>query len=569
MRNSVKTVLRRLGLLAPMRDLHDAFAPGMRAERANLAALSRGLAEPLRPTPGELPRTALLVTFEGVRQITAMGPVLLALQLAGYEPVPIASGRRGLFRRAFELFGVRRLLYLEDMPKAADRCQEARRMVESCAGALGMLDLVRDGISCGKFALATLMRQLRTASINLSDPVHRQAAVSTLSLSLEAVDRAHGILDMVRPDLLVFPDRGYTPEGQLYEAALERGIPCFTWNVAHRENALVLKRYGRENRDVHFSTLSEASWDKIRRMDWTEQHWQRIYGELDGAYRTGQWYAEVGTQFNKTFPGREQLMRSLGLDPAKKTAVIFPHMFWDATFFWGTDVFADYKEWFVAALKAACANDRLNWLVKIHPAHKVKSSRDGHDGLSSEEEAIAEHIGTLPAHVRLLPPDVEVSTWSLFQLMDYCLTVRGTVGIEAAMLGIRVLTCGTGRYDRHGFTMDHQDTATYLANLARLDEIEPPSAAEVELARRYAYGIFVARTTTLSSFQLEFARDSTATIVTRPLIRGPAETRSARDLQAIADWIGSGDEDYLALEMPEGVVGSPQPTSGSFIGKDA
>jgi hypothetical protein len=54
--------------------------------------------------------------------------------------------------------------------------------------------------------------------------------------------------------------------------------------------------------------------------------------------------------------------------------------------------------------------------------------------------------------------------------MDYCLTVHGTAGIEAARLGITVLTTGTGRYDRRGFTSDSDSREEYLAKPARIQE---------------------------------------------------------------------------------------------------
>ena len=48
-------------------------------------------------------------------------------------------------------------------------------------------------------------------------------------------------------------------------------------------------------------------------------------------------------------------------------------------------------------------------------------------------------------------PDSSVSTFSLIRLMDYCLTVRGTVGLRSTIFGKLVLTAGAGRYDKFGF----------------------------------------------------------------------------------------------------------------------
>ena len=47
------------------------------------------------------------------------------------------------------------------------------------------------------------------------------------------------------------------------------------------------------------------------------------------------------------------------------------------TFFYGTDLFGSYEEWFVETMKIACANPHVNWIVKIHPANIVKNVRDG------------------------------------------------------------------------------------------------------------------------------------------------------------------------------------------------
>ncbi|MBI3392624.1 MAG: hypothetical protein HY039_05490 [Nitrospirae bacterium] len=102
-----------------------------------------------------------------------------------------------------------------------------------------------------------------------------------------------------------------------------------------------------------------------------------LHRELSENYRSGEWYSEVGTQFEKRFFAADELCRMLRLDPPKKTAVIFPHIVWDGTFFYGTDLFENYEEWLVETVRAACGNDRVNWLVKIHPANVVKNARDG------------------------------------------------------------------------------------------------------------------------------------------------------------------------------------------------
>ena len=54
----------------------------------------------------------------------------------------------------------------------------------------------------------------------------------------------------------------------------------------------------------------------------------------------------MGTQFDKVFPTRDELTGRLGLDPGLRTALVFPHIFWDGTFFWGHDLFPNYEAFF-------------------------------------------------------------------------------------------------------------------------------------------------------------------------------------------------------------------------------
>jgi hypothetical protein len=135
---------------------------------------------------------------------------------------------------------------------------------------------------------------------------------------------------------------------------------------------------------------------------------------------------------------------------------------------------------------------------------------------------------------------------SVFAVMDYCVTVRGTVGIEAARLGVPVLTAAAARYSGRGFTVDSRTPAEYLARLASIQELPPLSAAERELAERFAYAMFVLRPLVMHSVVWDYGEMGQAPRG-EIRIRSAAEWSQAADMQALARWIGaSRDEDFLA-----------------------
>jgi hypothetical protein len=504
-----------------------------------LRALRHRLGDGLRRLPREPTRSVLIVGLTGIADIVLQTPLITAFRLAGYRPMVVLNAHGAVAEATYRAVGVEEFIYHEDwLPTtvATPPMAPAPRLED-------LLALRHGDVAVGRYAISWLMRRLRNGDPDLSG-AHQLAVQAAVSEACDYAISSRAIVERHRPDAVLFLDHGYTPAGQLFDVALESGAACFTWNAAHRNGVLMLKRYGPENRDVHPSSLSPASWERLCAMRWTDEHWDRLRNEIEDCYRTGQWYGEVGTQIDKRFPTPEALKAELGLDPAKRTAVIFPHIFWDATFFWGTDLFRNYEEWFVESLKAACANDGLNWIVKVHPGNLVKDRRDGYRGEHSEITAIRKAVGALPPHVRVIEAGADVGTLALYRVLDYCLTVRGTVGIEAAAFGKNVVTAGTGRYDRLGFTTDPGAAGAYLDTLSRLETLPPPEQRRIELARRYAYGVFVARPMPLESIHFAYRQNETASLEVREKIDGWTMW-SAPDIRAIAAWIETGDEDFL------------------------
>jgi len=126
-------------------------------------------------------------------------------------------------------------------------------------------------------------------------------------------------------------------------------------------------------------------------------------------------------------------------------------------------------------------------------------------------------------------------------------TVRGTVGMESALFGVPVVTAGTGRYAGRGFTLDSATREEYLHRLATLDAQPRLSASQIELAERFAYGVFFCRPFRLSSTSLEFERDAVATWKVAVHCQTREQWLDAPDMQQLAAWIADGKaEDMLA-----------------------
>ena len=475
------------------------------------------------------------------------GLLVKGAQLQGLQPI-IVTNRGAWVNRYYRLFGVDDFVYLEDYVSRARKnvvMQEAKEALKHMQSFDDLMAYQYHGIPIGNYVASSFVRQKYTGTIDIGDPTIKQQLLSYLLHSMEYVHAATLIYDQYQPEATLFMERGYTPYGEFFNIALQRELNTVQWCGSHREDALTLKRYSLQNVDHHPGALSQKTWDLLLRLRWTPRHEKRLHEELSTQYASGKWFSEVGTQFGTQIFEREKVQRILQLDPSKKTAVIFSHIFWDATFFWGEDLFTDYREWFMAMVKVACSNSQLNWVLKLHPANVVKLIRDGYTGELVEKAAIREAVGTLPPHVKLLEPSSPISTYSLFSVMDYCFTVRGTIGIEAASFGIPVFTAGTGRYDGHGFTNDSLTREEYLQKMSHIHEYPPLSGAQRELAQKFAYGTFILRPFDLKSIQNTYRRDKKATLDVTYLFRSPDDLLHAEDVNAFGQWlVHSRDEDY-------------------------
>jgi hypothetical protein len=585
----VRPALNRLGLLPAARRLrHLARLAGSAAyrragrDRRRLARMDRERFVVFRqrylgvlPTGGVRgdgpPKKALVISSADFPHFFAVELALVkALGIGGFSPVVLdLHGKSGLadYYGLAEVDDIRAWSSFSNAPDV----DAAEADLEHAGNLRDLLSLEHAGTRAGRFAVATALRALRQGHVDLEVARDRMTLARCLAGARAAAEAAQRIIREVRPDLLLLLDSMYSPEGELVDACVNAGIDVAMYALAHRSGSLYFKRYTPSNRSEHPVSLSEATWQLVRDMPWTDAHRGAIHRELEGTYANGDWYSVCGTQFGTVLVPPVELRKRLGLDPAKRTAVIFPHISWDASMIWGEDLFDTYEEWLVETVRTACRCPQANWVIKIHPAHLGKNTVEGKLGEPAEAVALRRAIGELPTHVSVIPAGSDISTYSLFGVMDYCLTVRGTVGVEAARLGIPVLTAGTGRYDRRGFTIDSDSRDQFLERVARILEIPGLSSGQRDLADRFAYGLFLMRPLPLSSVSFRYDRAygvQDRFLKTSVNVRNAEEWNTAPDLGALADWFArSRHADFLMPSFEQRALPGMRPAEANESGR--
>jgi hypothetical protein len=564
----IKPALRRIlasfGLLHSVRLLHVFIRHGVRGLRGyrvaeetpkRTAAFVHRYAEAFGSVRAEPPPDAkrfLLIGGVATKRVEIELCLAKALEMAGWRSLPIQIDGTITAKRNmspyYNLLDSMTVCNWADDFDLTDFRDEAETVVRG-ASSLEQLVAYRVGtVRIGGHAVSTARRQLRVGTLDFENEGIRSRLIDCVAASMASAAMAERLVRELRPSLVLTEDTAYTPRGEILDMCGQLGIPLIRWYLAHKASALMLKRYSQSNRDHDINSLSDASWRFMREMDWSMDRSKRLKRELTIGYASKDWYNEDGAQFNKHELDVGAVRGRLGLDPLKKTAIIFSHVGWDASFGRGEDLFGNYDEWLIETVRAACANEELQWVIKIHPGHIGKRHWHGRR-MPDEEDVLRLRFGRLPNHVSVLPACTDISTLSLFPIMDYCLTVRGTVGLEAACRGIPVLTGGTGRYDRKGFTIDSATPQQYLERISRIQILPPLSPPQIELAERFAYGLFLLRPLPLSSISNVYDRTSAFENLSTAVevhLKSRKAWEEAPDLRAFVTWATkSEDEDFL------------------------
>ncbi|MGQ0512030.1 MAG: hypothetical protein ACT4P9_15625 [Betaproteobacteria bacterium] len=342
-------------------------------------------------------------------------------------------------------------------------------------------------------SLATLSAA-RPEGVVGSDPASLRLLGRYLRRTILAQEAARALFAQLRPTLALGVEKGFVGTCETFYAALESGTDYVQWVSCHEPESIMLKRYRPETFREHPFSISDRNWERLRGEPWREAYRETVMAEFERGYRSGDWFRYKGLSAQKTFAGRAELQQRLGLDPGKRTAIIYSHILNDANLFYGTDLFSGgYEQWLVETVRAASRNPAVNWVLKVHPANVQRNARVGYSGEYGELLALARAFGRVPEFLRVVRPEDSVSPLSFFALTDWGITVRGTVGLELPCLGVPVLTAGSGRYSGKGFTIDPDTPQAYLDAVAGIHHIPPLGEEQVRLGVRYAYHVFRSR----------------------------------------------------------------------------
>ena len=482
------------------------------------------------------------------------GMMAKATQLKGYTPI-IFTVNRPYARKCFNLFGIKHLIDWVDFIRGLDLSpDEIHRIASDLLGdnitVPRVMDLEFHGVDIGKQALSMTCRKRVEGKLDLSDKETFQLLYQQVFDAVTNVLAAEEFFDRYPLKKLLVRDSGYIPNGPIYEVALKRGIDCIIVERGVRRSSWVFKRYTVETRRRNPFSLSSETWEEIKQHKWTKDLDGKLEAEFKERYEPNSENDMRRLQAGKKIWPTSEVQRELGLDSSKKTVIVFSHVAWDACFFYGKGLFNEFEDWLYQTV--AFAKDhgsQLNWIVKIHPGNVYKLQRETVDDTS--EMRLLKPLFPFPDHIKIVHPDTDINTRSLFGLADYILSCQGTVGMEFPCHGVPAVIAGSGNYSGRGFTVEPRTKEAYFETLMNIDAIPPMDEQSIELARKYFYFLIRGRQlmfNDVAPMKLPSVNDAKSDVDENLELTAKSleEFRGSDSIKMISDWLAeSSKEDII------------------------
>ncbi len=510
----------------------------------------RRLAETMQIDPAK--GSLLIVSGRGMNVVWAQLWTLLSLaaRAKGYRAYVLTTRHQWYLNRYFRLLGVVPL-YLEDY--AAKQSTNLPDVIASEVSRAKTFEeykrLRYEGAPVGEIALSTYSRHCGTGVIDLSNPEVQDYVNQWIAQIIQSIHIANTIFEGHDVRLAFFTEVFMEEYGAFYYAALSKELNIVRFAGTVRDDAIIVQHLNKHIDRAHHASLSPSSWEWVKAQPYISDIDKALHNNFMDRYGN-RWHRSKRNQPDTQILDPAEARRQLGIGPDRKVAVIYSHILYDTLFFFGTDLFSNYAEWLVETVRVACDNPHIDWLIKVHPSNLWRGELNTLLGGRYEEERLIEQtIGKLPPHVRIVPASTKLNPYSWFQLADYGITVRGTSGLEMAALGKRVITAGTGRYEGNGFTTDPPTREAYLDLLSRLPDLPDPTEEEWQLAKRYAYSIFVLKPFTLTCLEPRLKTGKDRVVASDDINYCPVDHGSDRlppDLQVFSEWLDrSANQDLL------------------------
>ncbi|MGB3459353.1 MAG: hypothetical protein WBB08_08690 [Halobacteriota archaeon] len=330
------------------------------------------------------------------------------------------------------------------------------------------------GVNIGKYAEAATKRFLLTGVIENKE-FDKNIFSKYLVSAILHVELSERILNKIKPTHLITNNITYLP-GVFVEYFNKNGVKCIGCNFGILNGHLNLNHLDNERKSLY--QISSKTWKKYSAQILSDTQRKELEALLSLRVKGTGMYANCG-KFAQ-IKNREQITELLNIDTKKNIGILFTNLLWDASLVGVDVVFKDPFELVYETINWFAHKNRKLLIIKVHPAEEISGTH------LSFLSYIHSKFPELPENVIILPPKSEISTYSLFDVVDYGIVYTSTAGLEMAIRGIPAITTAQTHYREKGFTFDATNKEEYFGLLENAEKLEV-TPKMMDLANKYGY----------------------------------------------------------------------------------
>ena len=331
----------------------------------------------------------------------------------------------------------------------------------------------------------TLMRE----EVDMRDASDRALYHLRLERNGFAARAALAWMQANKPDVALIPNGLILEMGIVFRVARHLGIPAVTYEFNdQREQIWLAQNSSIMQQDTDY--LVEARC----KLPMTDAMFERV-ADLENARRGARVWGKSKRLWQYiSSQGANETRNTLHLD-SRPVVMLAANVLGDSLTL-GRDLFADsMTEWITKTVRffanrpeASAERSRsVQMVIRVHPGETLVPKA------KSMGQVVREALPSLPDHIHVIGAADKVNTYDLIEIADLGLAYTTTVGLETAMNGTPVISCGQTHYRGRGFTIDPASWDEYFAALERVLSDLPAhrlSESQTAAAWNYAYRFF-------------------------------------------------------------------------------
>ena len=284
-----------------------------------------------------------------------------------------------------------------------------------------------------------------------------------------------------KPDVVLIPNGLILEMGILFRVARYLDIPAVTFEFNdQREQIWLAQNTSIMRQDTDYLVRERCS------LPMTDEMYERL-ADLENARRGARVWGKSRRLWQYvSAQGAEQTRKALGLDD-RPVVLLAANVLGDSLTL-GRNIFAgSMSEWITRTVQYFAKRTDVQLVVRIHPGEKIVPQA------KSMGTVVREALPEIPGYIHLIGALDNVNTYDLIEIADLGLAYTTTVGVETAMNGIPVISCGETHYRGRGFTLDPNSWEEYFSILDKvLSDLPGHRLTEEQTAKawNYAYRFF-------------------------------------------------------------------------------